>query len=100
MRERTPRFSGSRWAKLRAWVLSREPLCRACDAAGTVRAAEEVDHVVPLFMGGSNSEDNLQPLCKACHLAKSIEELRGAQPTGHSADGAPLNPSHHWNTER
>ena len=34
----------------------------------------EIDHRQPLFRGGSNSECNLQALCKRCHAMKSALE--------------------------
>ena len=34
----------------------------------------EIDHVTPLFRGGTNSEINLQALCKRCHAMKSALE--------------------------
>ena len=34
----------------------------------------ELDHVEPLFKGGSNEEFNLQALCKRCHAMKSAVE--------------------------
>ena len=34
----------------------------------------EIDHIEPLFKGGTNSESNLQALCKRCHLMKSALE--------------------------
>ena len=38
----------------------------------------EIDHIKPLFKGGTNSESNLQALCKRCHTLKSaIEQSRG-----------------------
>ena len=34
----------------------------------------ELDHLKPLFKGGSNDETNLQALCKRCHAMKSAME--------------------------
>jgi 5-methylcytosine-specific restriction enzyme A len=81
---------------LRAWVLRGEPLCRTCATRGRTVAADEVDHVVPLFLGGANGEDNLQPLCRACHVEKSIAERRADRP-GYDEQGMPRDTAHHWN---
>lgn len=37
-------------------------------------ASYEVDHIVGLFRGGSNSEENLIALCRNCHGKKTVEE--------------------------
>lgn len=34
----------------------------------------EVDHIVPLHLGGSNEPENLQLLCIKCHKEKTIAE--------------------------
>ena len=34
----------------------------------------QVDHYMPLFLGGSNANDNLEPLSKEVHKTKSIVE--------------------------
>ena len=34
------------------------------------------DHVTPLEMGGEDTLDNLQPLCKPCHKLKTREDKR------------------------
>lgn len=34
----------------------------------------QVDHILPLFKGGTNDISNLQPLCGTCHNKKSIRE--------------------------
>ncbi len=34
----------------------------------------QVDHIKPLFAGGSNDISNLQPLCAKCHAKKSFNE--------------------------
>lgn len=36
----------------------------------------EVDHIVPLFKGGRNDDDNLQTLCRKCHREKTEEDMR------------------------
>jgi 5-methylcytosine-specific restriction endonuclease McrA len=33
--------------------------------------ATEVDHIIELAIGGTNTIDNVQPLCKPCHKAKT-----------------------------
>jgi 5-methylcytosine-specific restriction endonuclease McrA len=35
--------------------------------------ATEVDHIIELAAGGSNTIDNVQPLCKDCHKAKTAK---------------------------
>jgi len=35
-----------------------------------------VDHVVPLWKGGGNNDENLQLLCQPCHLKKNATEAR------------------------
>lgn len=62
---------------MRTKVLERdEYLCMVCKAAGRVRLAREVDHVVPLHLGGSNAMGNLQGICKPCHKLKTDGEER------------------------
>lgn len=57
-----------------------EPLCRACHAAGRSTVAEEIDHIVPLFKGGTDDFANLQPLCKSCHADKSRQDGSAEKP--------------------
>lgn len=47
-------------------------LCQRCGDEGT-----EIDHVVPLLMGGDNTDGNLQLLCKECHRLKTDADLVG-----------------------
>lgn len=35
----------------------------------------DIDHVIPLALGGSNDARNLQVLCQACHLEKTKTDL-------------------------
>lgn len=34
----------------------------------------DIDHIIPIAIGGKNTIDNLQPLCKSCHKEKSKTE--------------------------
>lgn len=71
-RESAPkRGYGRRWGRLRGMVLHRHPIC-PCGAPAT-----EVDHIMPKSAGGDDRMDNLQALCKSCHSAKTMKELRG-----------------------
>ena len=65
------RVTGRRWGTLRRSVLREEPMCRL-QLAGCTTFAEEVDHIVPLSLGGHPTDrSNLQPLCHSCHVKKT-----------------------------
>lgn len=55
-------------AKTRKTVLSEEPRC-ACG-----KPATEVDHIVPVCLGGTDDRENLRGICRGCHLTKSSLE--------------------------
>ena len=65
----------ARWRKVREVVLSDEPLCRRCVAAGRVVAAEMVHHIDR--NPRNNQRDNLEPICRACHEAEHKNERYG-----------------------
>jgi 5-methylcytosine-specific restriction endonuclease McrA len=70
----TERTRGGKWSRMRAKWLREHPLCCMCQAEGYVTAADEVDHVVPLWEGGKDDPSNFQSLCRPHHKAKSAEE--------------------------
>jgi 5-methylcytosine-specific restriction protein A len=54
------------WRKIRQRVLLRDQhTCQRCGLEAT-----HVDHVVPRRLGGDDSMDNLQALCRQCNLSK------------------------------
>jgi 5-methylcytosine-specific restriction protein A len=47
--------------------------CQACGWRLMPGTRWEVDHIVPLALGGTDTPDNLQVLCSACHGSKTRE---------------------------
>lgn len=46
-----------------------------CGKCNTILdASYEVDHIIPLYKGGSNENSNLMALCRNCHGRKTIED--------------------------
>lgn len=37
-------------------------------------SALDVDHVIPLYKGGTDTADNVQALCQTCHVIKTRED--------------------------
>jgi hypothetical protein len=58
-------------ARLRASVFERDNFrCRRC-GAGPQDSRLVVDHIMPVALGGSTDENNLQTLCETCNLGKA-----------------------------
>lgn len=70
---RPPRPYDRDWAEFARNYLCENPACARCP-----RAAQVVDHVVPLSKGGAKfAAANLQPLCARCHNRKTATEDGG-----------------------
>lgn len=67
------------WDATARRIKARDPLCRIrgphCTGPST-----EVDHVVPVHLGGGHEDDNLQGACHACHADKTAQEAAAARP--------------------
>ncbi len=71
---------GYDWSKrIRPAVMRRDNgLCQVCKSRGILSPAQEVDHIVNIAEGGSDSFDNLQAICIECHRAKTNKEKKGS----------------------
>lgn len=55
---------------VRRYVFDRDRWqCKGCGQKGN-EATLEIDHIVPLALGGSNDISNLQVLCRSCNRQK------------------------------
>lgn len=78
-RARRATIGGSEQARLRRKVLARDSFaCRWCGVVDRSGRILEVDHITPLHLGGDNSMENLQALCRVCHSTKSKAEQSAA----------------------
>ena len=74
------RITGRALQRLRKELFEREPLCRPCYRNGLVVLASMRDHILALEEGGTDTYDNVQPICEPCHDEKSkAERARGVQ---------------------
>lgn len=45
--------------------------CRDCGCEDTPRNPLSIDHIIPIVLGGTNQDANLQTLCTTCNLRKN-----------------------------
>ena len=83
---RHERGYGSAWDRIRPRILLRDGgLCQSCLSKGRVNECASkkygafVDHKVPKFEGGTDDDDNLQTLCRSCHIEKTQSESARAK---------------------
>lgn len=88
----TERVRGRTLQRIRQRIMQGQPLCRMCEEKGFVTPGQEMDHIVPLFRGGSNDDDNLQMLCVECHRKKSADDLGVTYKPTIGIDGWPIGP--------
>lgn len=74
-RREAKRLRGRAAVAQRAKRLEAEPYCRDCREQGRQRLAEEVDHILPLASGGSDTDDNVRSLCRECHTHRTRRRL-------------------------
>lgn len=81
------RIRGRKLQAIRNRVLKNHPICQGCGQRGSV----EVDHIKPLYKGGSDDphdDSNRQALCLVCHEAKTKKDLNRRPVIG--LDGYPV----------
>ena len=70
------------WRRLRLYIFNRDGYrCVQCGRRGRL----ECDHIEPREAGGSDHPDNLQTLCRRCHIAKTRAD-RGQELTPDQED--------------
>lgn len=74
------RITGRKLQRMRDELFKAQPLCVECLKHGRLTPATERDHIMPLFEGGTDTDDNVQALCHDCHEIKSkAERIRARQ---------------------
>ena len=86
----TDRIRGRKLQAIRARHFRYDPLCRMCKAKGIIRAWTQLDHIVPLFQGGEDTDENRQGLCDDCHSEKTRVDLGQRPVETIGLDGYPV----------
>ncbi len=70
-------YKTTRWQRLRALQLAREPWCDECLKENIYVPATDVDHIIAHHGDPVAFYSNpLQSLCHACHSRKTMKELK------------------------
>ena len=76
--EGTKRISGnSLYAIMKRFERTHPRICAECRRQGLVGFGDELDHIVPLHLGGKEADANRQWLCREHHAEKTAREASG-----------------------
>jgi len=68
-------YHSKAWRMTRKFYIKDNPLCEMCKRKGETTAAQMVDHIKQISIGGLMlHHSNLQSLCNKCHAKKSSYE--------------------------
>lgn len=71
-----PRTSSHAWRKLRRTIITRDGNhCSQCGADGR-QVRLDLDHILNVKRGGTDTPDNARLLCRPCHTTKTQAESR------------------------
>jgi 5-methylcytosine-specific restriction endonuclease McrA len=74
---KTERITGnSRIAIVRKFERNNPRLCATCARLGLVAYGDELEHIVPLWQGGAESDLNREWICKPHHQIKTAAEAK------------------------
>jgi len=60
--------------KLRLFLIA-NGICNKCSVRIIPGAEWDIDHIIPLILGGEHRESNFQVLCKFCHKEKTKNDV-------------------------
>jgi 5-methylcytosine-specific restriction endonuclease McrA len=73
--------SDTRWRRLRAAILLRDKGLCTIAAQGCLGTADQVDHIIPLHMGGAKYDPtNCRAACAPCNLGRKRTHVREEPP--------------------
>lgn len=90
----SPRITGRALQKRRLSVWTKDPTCALCGRLTDYPSGFELDHRIPLFKDGEDTEANCQVLCNGvngCHEKKTAADLGYRHKQTIGLDGYPIN---------
>lgn len=96
------RMSGRALQEKRRKKWQEDPYCAGCGRLLDFPNGFDMDHIVPLYKGGTHDDSNLQLLCNGpdgCHEAKTREDLKSGG-DGYINQTAPREPTNLQGTRR
>ncbi len=75
---------GRQWRRKREQIFKRDQYtCQICQRIGQPTKGKdsslELDHIINLANGGTNTDNNLQTICHSCHKTKTAKESNGGR---------------------